>query len=68
MKIKELFNLDEKSLKDPKTKYKIMITDLDEYGCVTEDSEILLSKIIIETDKHLEIVKKMPVSLSISNI
>lgn len=38
MKIKELFNLDEKSLKDPKTKYKIMITDLYEYGCVTNDS------------------------------
>jgi len=64
MKIKELFNLDEKSLKDPKTKYKIMITDLDEYGCVTNDSEISLTKIMISNDHHIDIISKMPASLT----
>lgn len=67
-KIKELFNLNEKSLKDTRTKYKILISNLDEYGCMTNDSEVLLTKIIIKTDKQLEIVKKKPVSLSIYNI
>jgi hypothetical protein len=60
--------LNEKSLKDTRTKYKILISNLDEYGCMTNDSEVLLTKIIIKTDKQLEIVKKKPVSLSIYNI
>ena len=68
MKIKELFKLDEQSLKDVKTKYKILISNLDEYGCITDESEILLTKIIIENDEQLEKIKKLSSSITAYNI